>query len=328
MNKKTPMLLLMLVLCIALPVTVSAAAPGADPGMRGQIVRFGSPVVVERGEVVKGNVISVFGAATVSGRVEGDLVGIFGPVNVDGGQVTGNTVALFGSVALREASLGGDAVAIFGGVSAGPATTIGGSAVAVLGSGLDMRQSTVLGDRIDVAGFLPGNLSGFTILTVLFAVLMAVKQAIAFVLGVLAIVIFPQRFEGMADHAFEDIGRNTMIGLLVNLGVFLLIVILAVTVVGAILIPLVLPAFMLLEFAGNTTMKIAFGKKIGEGMGHQWGSILELFVGTLLFLVLDITLVGKLFTFVFKLMGIGVVVESRLGDKIPRSKPGGMANEA
>lgn len=323
MNRKKMTFFIMIVLFFVLPLTASASTH-----TRGQIVQFGNPVSVEQDEVILGDVVSFFGAATIRGRVEGDVVGIFSPIYVIGGEVTGDTVAIFGPVSLEEAALGNDAISIFGGLSAGPGTAIDGSAVAVMGSGLDVRQAAIAGDRIDVAGFLPGSISGFTVLGILFAALMIVKQIIAFIVGVLAIVIFPDRFERMADHAFEDMGRKTMIGLLVNLGVFVLIVILAVTVVGAMLIPLVFPAFMLLEFAGNTTMKMAFGRKIADGMGQQWGSILELFIGTLLFLILDITLVGKLFTFIFKLMGMGMVVDSRLGDQLPRQTQGGLVHES
>jgi len=323
LNRKRMTFMIIIVLFLVLPVTASATTQ-----LRGQIVQFGNPVVVEQDEVIQGDLVSFFGAATIQGRVEGDVVGIFSPINVTGGEVTGDTVAIFGPVSLEQAVLNRDAISIFGGLSAGSGTTIDGSAIAVMGSGLDVREAAIAGDRIDVAGFLPGNISGFTVLGLLFAALMVIKHVTAFVVGVLAIVIFPDRFERMADHAFEDIGRKTMIGLLVNLGVFVLIVILAVTVVGAMLIPLVFPAFMLLEFAGNTTMKMAFGRKIAGGMGQKWGSILELFIGTLLFLLLDITIVGKLFTFIFKLIGMGMVVESRLGDQLPRQTQGGLTNES
>jgi len=323
LNRKVRMLLIIIVLFLVLPVTASATTL-----LRGQIVQFGSPAVVEEDEVVQGDVVSFFGAVSIQGRVEGDVVGIFSPVKVTGGEVTGDTVAIFGPVSLEQATLGNDATSIFGGLSAGLGTTIDGSAIAVMGSGLEVRQADIAGDRIDVAGFLPGNISGFTVLGVMFAAFMVLKQVTAFIVGVLAIVIFPERFERMADYAFDDIGRKTMVGLLVNLGVLVLIVILAVTVVGAMLIPLVIPAFMLLEFAGNTTMKMAFGRKIAAGMGQKWGSILDLFIGTLLFLLLDITLVGKLFTFIFKLIGIGMVVESRLGDQLPPQTQGGLANES
>jgi hypothetical protein len=320
-KKKMIWVVAIVILLMSVPLAVNASTV-----MRGQIVQFGSPVTVEANETIQGDVVSFFGAATIRGRVEGDLVGFFSPVQIQGGEVLGDTVAIFAPLSLRNAAIGRDAISIFGGITADGETNIDGSAISVMGSGLDARQAQVRGDRIDVAGFLPGNISGFSLLAILIALLLVAKQAVAFVIGVLAIVIFPERFEQMSDYAFQDMGNKTLVGFLLNIGIFVLIVILAVTVVGAPLIPLVFPAFMLLEFAGNTTMKIAFGRKISRGLGQRWGAILELFVGTLIYLLLQITLVGNLFTFIFKLIGIGQVVDSRFGDQLPEAPQGGFAD--
>jgi hypothetical protein len=83
-------------------------------------------------------------------RLEGDVVAIFGNVQVDG-DVTGSAVAVFGSVGVGHAgSVGGDAVAVMGGQkSAGQVT---GSSVAVLGS-LDLQPgASVGGDAVAVGG--------------------------------------------------------------------------------------------------------------------------------------------------------------------------------
>lgn len=322
-NWKTILAVAAIILLVCAPLAVSASSI-----TQGQIVQFGRPVVVNAGETIQGDVVSFFGSVTVRGRVEGDLVGIFSPVKIQGGEVQGDTVAIFGPLALEDAAVSGDAISVFGGLSADGDTEIGGSAIGLMGAGLQAGEALVRGDRIDVAGFVPGNVSGFTLLAVFIAILMLLKQVVAFIVGVLAIVIFPERFEHMAAHSFEEIGKKSLMGLLVNIGVFVLIIILAVTVVGMPLVPLVFPAFMLLEFAGNTTMKIAFGRKVGRGLGHRWGTILELFVGTLIYLLLEITLVGKLFTFIFKLIGIGQVVDSRFGDQLPNQPQGGLADAA
>jgi hypothetical protein len=320
-KKKMIWVVAIVIILLSVPLAVNASTV-----MRGQIVQFGSPVTVEANETIQGDVVSFFGTATIRGRVEGDLVGFFSPVQVEGGEVLGDTAAIFAPLSLRNAAIGRDAISIFGGITADRETNIDGSAISVMGSGLDARQAQVRGDRIDVAGFLPGNISGLSVLAILIVLLLVAKQVVAFVIGVLAIVIFPERFEQMSDHAFRDMGKKTLVGFLLNIGIFVLIVILAVTVVGAPLIPLVFPAFMLLEFAGNTTMKIAFGRKISRGLGHRWGTILELFIGTLIYLLLQITLVGNLFTFIFKLIGIGQVVDSRFGDQLPEVPQGGFAD--
>ena len=303
-------------------MTAMPFAAGAAQAARGQIVQFNRPIVVEENEVIEGDVVSIFGNVLIRGTVEGDLVGIFSPVVLQGGHVEGDAVVIFNPLTLQNGSVNGDAVSIFGGLRA-QGSSVGGSAIGVMGAGLDLQQTTVQGDSVDVAGFLPGNVGGVGLLAILLAIFFVVKQVAAFIVGVIAIVLFPDRFERMAASAFDDVGKKMLVGFLLNIGIFVVIAILAVSVVGVPLVPLVFPAFILLEFTGNTTMKISLGKKISQGMGRNWGAIVELLVGTLIYLLLEITLVGKLFTFIFKLIGMGEVVDSRFGDQLPIKHQGG-----
>ncbi|SMP67240.1 hypothetical protein [Anoxynatronum buryatiense] len=314
--------------CAFLTMLLSGMVVEAAPStpVRGQLVQFHRPVEVEAGETVAGDVVSFFSTVTIRGQVEGDVVGVFSQITVEGGTIEGDTVAVFAPLYLQRATVEGDAISVFGGVTADAQTSISGSAVGVMGSGLNARDARVQGDRIDVAGFLPGNMSGLPVLAVLLAIFLGLKQLVAFVVGVIAIVVFPERFERMADHGFDEVGKKTLVGILLSMGVLVLMVILAVSVVGSPLVPLVFPAFMLLEFAGNTTMKIALGRRIGQGLGRQWGAILELFIGSLIYLLLEITLVGKIFTFIFKLIGMGEVMDSRFGDRPKHRQAGGLAD--
>ena len=303
------------ILLVAL-MTAMPFAAGAAQAARGQIVQFNRPVVVEENEVIEGDVVSFFGDVLIRGTVEGDLVGVFSSVVLQGGHVEGDAVAIFNPLSLQDGSVNGDAISIFGGLRAYE-SAIGGSAIGVMGFGLDLQRTTVQGDSVDVAGFLPGNVGGFGLLAVLLAIFFVVKQIAAFIMGAMAIVIFPDRFEKISIRAFNDVGKKMLVGFLINIGIFVLIAILAASVVGVPLVPLVFPAFILLEFTGNTTMKINLGKKISQSMGRNWGTILELLVGTLLYLIFEITIVGKVFTFIFKLIGIGEVIDSRFGDPMP-----------
>ena len=315
------------VIILTLSFLWTTLAPvGAETITRGQMVQFQRHLEVAENEVIQGDVVSIFGTATVYGTVEGDLVGVFSPVKVEGGQVMGDAVTVFSPLTLMDARIGGDAISVLGGVKAESGTLVGGSAIGIMGFGLDARDAVIQGDRIDVAGVLPGNISGFGILAVLIAAILVIKQVVAFMAGVLAIVIFPHRFERMADHTFTDSGKKTLVGFLLNVGVLVLMAILGASVIGTPLVPLVIPAFMLLEFAGNTTVKITIGRRIATGLGRNWGAILELFVGTIVYILLEVTLVGKLLTFIFKLIGMGQVVDSRFGDQLPVVKQGGPVN--
>ncbi len=301
--------LIALVLILSIPVSASIQHVA-----RGQQVQFFSPVTIEANETVNGDVVTFFSSAEIHGQVNGDVVGIFSHVEISRGHVNGDVVSVLQSVSLHNAHVQGDVVSVLGGVHGSGNSQINGDAIAVMGQGLNLNDTTVLGSHIDVLGGMPINISGFGLLATLLAIFFVVKQILAFALGVIAIVVFPERFERMAAASFDDVGRKTLVGLLVYGGAWVLLVILVVSVVGAPLLSILIPSFMLLEFGANTTMKIAFGQKMARGMGKNWGSIAELFLGTLLFVLLEITIVGKVFTFLFKLMGLGQIVDSRFGD--------------
>jgi len=291
--------------------------------VKGQQVQFFSPVTIEANETVNGDVVTFFSSAEIHGQVNGDVVGILSNVEVNRGHVQGDVVSILQSVTLQHAHVQGDVISVLGGVHGSGNSQINGDAIAVMGQGLNLNDTRVLGSHIDVLGGMPINISGFGLLATLLVIFFVVKQILAFALGVIAIVVFPERFERMAAASFDDVGRKTLVGLLVYGGAWVLLVILVVSVVGAPLISILIPSFMLLEFGANTTMKMAFGQKIARGMGKQWGSIAELFLGTLLFVLLEITIVGKVFTFLFKLMGLGQIVDSRFGDFTLTEQKGG-----
>ena len=312
---------LMVFVCLIL-LTAPAGAAG-EHMVRGQQVQFFSPVRVEANETVNGDVVSFFGSAHIEGEINGDVIGIFSSVDLQEAQVQGDVVTILQTSSIHNAHIQGDVISVLGGVYGSGDSRIDGDAVGIMGQGLNLEQTVVMGSHIDVLGGLPFNLSGFGLLAALLAVFFVLKQILAFVLGVIAIVVFPERFERMAKASFDEVGRKTLIGLLINGGAWILLIILAVSVVGAPLISVLIPTYMLLEFGANTTIKMAFGRKIARGFGRNWGSILELFLGTMLFILLEITVVGKVFTFLFKLMGLGQIVDSRFGDMTLAESGGG-----
>ncbi|SDY60324.1 hypothetical protein [Tindallia californiensis] len=291
----------------------------------GQQIQFFSSVTVDHNEIVNGDVVTFFGHTEIRGQVKGDVVGIFSSIALQEGHVQGDVVSIFQSVALTRASAQGDVISILGGVEGKDHSHISGDAIAIMGSGLRLEDTTVEGSHIDVLGGMPFQFSGIGLLAALLAIIFLIKQIVAFILGVIAILVFPERFERMAEASFDEVGRKTLIGLLVNAGAWILILILAISVVGAPLISVVIPTFMLMEFGANTTVKIAFGRKIARSLHKEWGSMIELLIGTLLFILLEITVIGKVFTFLFKLMGLGQIVDSRFGDTNISKGKGGMS---
>ncbi len=290
LKKITKTLLVMLVL-----ILVTSFAWGSSLSYKGDIVSFFKDVSVSRDTVVRGNVVSIFGDVSVKGTAEGDVVAIFGRVEVEG-------------------TVRRDTVSIFGGITVAPGGTIERNATAILGHGI-INNGSIDRDITNILGFFPFGVSPTKILLALLLLITVVKQICAFILALIAIVIMPDRFERMTENLQEDMGKRAVIGILMYIGAFVLVVILIMTVIGAPIVALLIPALMLLEFAGNTTMKIYVGRRISSALDKKWTVIMELLLGTIIYTVLELILVGKLVTFILKLIGVGEVINSRFGSE-------------
>jgi hypothetical protein len=91
-------------------------APPTIPGKTGNIMRIGSDVHVEAGQVVTGDLLAVGGDVTVDGHVEGDVVAMGGDVHLGAtSRVDGDVACIGGSLTEDEgASIGGQRVTAMG----------------------------------------------------------------------------------------------------------------------------------------------------------------------------------------------------------------------
>lgn len=283
-----------LITIIILLFSASIACAFPQQHMR-EIVSFFKDVNISKNTTVNGDIVTFFGDISLMGTVEGNVVAIFGKVEVAG-------------------TAKKDVVSVFGGITVTPNGTIERSAVAVLGYGIE-NSGSINHDIVSVLGFFPYGMPAIAMILLLLLVFTVIKQMLAFIFSVVAIVIFPQRFERMASNIRQDTGKKALIGILVYLGGFVLTAILIMTVLGAPLIALVFPVILLLELAGNTAIKISIGRRVATVLDKSWTTIMELLLGTLVFTLLELTIIGRLFTFIMKLIGVGEVIHSRFGDE-------------
>lgn len=265
----------------------------------GEMVSFFKDVNVSENTAVKGNIVALFADISIQGTVEGDVVAIFGRVEVEG-------------------TAKKDVVSVFGGITVTPSGTIERSATAVLGYGI-LNNGSINRDIVSILGFFPFGMTPMAMIVMLLLVFTIIKQMLAFVFSVIAIIIFPQRFDRMSSNIKQDTGKKALIGVLVYLGGFVLTAILIMTVIGAPLLALIFPVILLLEFTGNTAIKISIGRKLATVLDKSWTTIMELLMGTIIFTLLELIIIGRLFTFIMKIIGIGEVIHSRFGDE--PSKP-------
>ncbi len=285
-------------LTLLILILVTSVAWGNSLSYKGDIISFFKDVSISRDTVVKGTIVSIFGDVSVKGIAEADVVTIFGRVEVEG-------------------TVRRDVVSIFGGITVTPGGTIERNATAILGHGI-INNGAINRDITNILGFFPFGVSPMRILLGLLLLLTVIKQICAFILSVIAIVIMPDRFERMTVNLNEDMGKRAVVGILTYIAAFVLAVVLIMIVLGAPIVALLIPAFMLLEFAGNTTMKIYIGKRISSALDKNWTVIMALLLGTVIYTLLELILIGRLLTFIFKLIGMGEIIHSRFGSE-PRS---------
>ena len=245
-------------------------------------VSVASSAHVARGET-SDDVFVLGGEVIVDGEVDGDAVAVGGEVKVDG-QVSGNVVSVGGDVVLGpNADVDGDVTSVGGHVQKDPGARIGGRTSEVAMGPL-VRTGALgrLGrhTRIDLEPFeRVAHLlsSGFRL--VLFGLF-----------ACLVILLAREPLERVADKVGDEVWRCGLIGLLCAIvfalsSGFLLLVVLAVSVIGIpllVLIPFAILALVVGGFLGYTAVALQIGRWAERRFGWNLGSpYLAVFVGLL-----------------------------------------------
>ena len=197
--------------------------------------------VIPAGTSVKGPVVVAGGNLEVLGTVEGSAIAIAGDVLIrSGGRVTGDAIAAFGDVQ-NAGSVGGTVKALTG--------TFGASLRGLLRGNPSDREAR---SPVQLA------LGWFTVLALI---------------GLGILVFASPYLEGVADVLGQSFWRSFLTGLLGELGVvpviLLVCVALAITVIGALLIPFAVVAIVL-AVAGLATLGfVAVARMTGDGVGGR-----------------------------------------------------------
>ncbi|WP_200840428.1 polymer-forming cytoskeletal protein [Natrialba sp. INN-245] len=244
------LLALAVVLCGALPGTVAAQSESQTGGTvvveDGETVdeleTFAGAVIVEG--TVTGDVSAVAGDVRIEGDVGGDLEAAGGSVTIDG-SVDGDVDAAAGGLRVSEGgTVGGDVSAgagtvvidgsVDGNVAAGAETIRLGGDAAIAG---DLRYGgELVGNTDAVAGEIIQESTGWEfepilepIATWLFALY---TLGLNLLLGTALLLVFPRFSSGVAGRIGTDPLRTGLVGLGVLVGVPILLVALAITIVG------------------------------------------------------------------------------------------------
>jgi len=244
--------------------TVESVEDGEDVKVHRDILRKGVEIDLDdKGE----GIVRMFSDASIpeGHRVSGDVVAIFGDVEVRG-EVTGNAVAVLGSVrVLPGASIDGDAVSVGGRLDQSEGSNVGGQTVSI--------------------GFLPftwgapalSMMTGFIVVGWLTSLLV----------GWLFALLFPGRLVRVAVTSSRRTAASFLVGFVSLPACFVLAVLLLVTVIGipiALLLPL---AYGLTVYAGQVAATYVLGCKLTGRQPGERGLMMPVIAG--------LTLVGACF---------------------------------
>lgn len=260
---KRVMIVLILLLVLLVPTSLSLAAPGYDriigagETVDEDITVYNDDLAVEEGGTVNGNVTVFDGRADVAGSINGD-VSVFGGSVELSGSIDGDLVVFGGDLELTEsAKLTGDCVVFGGSVDdESPSTSCASPGANVLGA-LPSIRPPVMPElrevpavptpprvpempRVEVRGpSLSSRVGHF---------LLQVTEVIgrSLLLGVLALVVtavFPRQLGRVSDTIRRKPAASGAVGFLTAIAapslIVLLLVVLAITCVGIILYPAV-----------------------------------------------------------------------------------------
>lgn len=226
-----------------LTITVAAQDSAQPPRVGSDTVRFGGRVI-EAGDTVTGPVLTAAGDLRVRGMIRGTAIAIGGDVILEpGAVVTGDAISVLGSVRADRGTIGGTARAFAGSFSwldqveqAPPA-----------------RRGT--GDAMSLSlGWL----------------------VVMLLIGVGVLVFAGAYLDGVTDVLEQSFWRSFLVGIAGELGVIpvllLVIAALAVTVVGILLIPFAIVAYVLAVAGFLTLGFLAVARLAGGSLGSTAGS--------------------------------------------------------
>jgi hypothetical protein len=242
------------------------------------IVKFGEDVEVGRGMEVD-SAVAIGGSVTVSGKVKGDAV------------------AIGGSLYLKDWSeVGGNAVSIGGKVDKSPRATVRGDVTVV---GFPFASPAVEKE---------GAILGLTIFSII--------SFIAFlVLVIILVAIFPNQLGKVSSAVEENLLKTFLYGLLVVILFVPVIILLAISIAGIILIPVWAILVCVAGLFGYIAAAHFIGRKILKAFKLSVKTMMvETLVGIIILGVVGIVpFVGFIIKTVISCMGLGGVVLTKFG---------------
>lgn len=254
-------------------VRIRIDAPGSPSRVDSSTARDEAQVEWGKGQIapgdtIHGDLVNLFGDVDVRGVVLGDAVTLLGDLTVhENAIVDGDAVSVLGDLTLKDgAVVRHDAVAVRGEVA-----VLGGTVEGNIVSGTGRSGHWSTHDGADEAEERDEPMSrGEALLALL------VTAAVLAVSGIVAAAAFPARLDGIVRRLEGGVGRAFAGGLLLQLGfvplLLLLLFGLVITLIGILLIPFALIAFTVLYAVLGMLGWFAVAILVGRGVSGADGA--------------------------------------------------------
>lgn len=297
-----------------------------EPDERRQVERWGDQVSVFSGDIhvpahirQRGNVVCIGGKAVIEGDVTENVVVIMGKLELSG-EVGGAVTGVLSDMELTDAEVSRELVSVVSGLQL-ERSTVRRELVNILGP-LTRDDLTQLKDQLVNIGFGGKWFPSFWSLLFWFRMF---HKFIIFVLLLALALMVPERIRLMAEEAPVRYVPAFFMGLLGYIGLWIVLGLLSVTVVG---FPVALFAFYVLKWMGIAAIFYAVGRCLGRAVGGSLsvlGGVLLVFaIYSVVMMVpmamgptglLVVGVLKFLFFLVFALPGVGLVMLTRFGTR-------------
>jgi len=287
----------------------SVPSPDAALVVRGSQVAMFKDVHVPRGELRRGDVVSIFGNVTVEGEVTGDVVVIGGDLRLSG-TAGHDVVAVLSSVSFGEGAQIEHDLVVVGAMEGNPRVQYGQSVHVPLFVG-PIRWRTPLG--------WIGSLLAWTIL---------LATLLLFLVLLLLSALAPDRVRILSDEVPASYFLAFLVGLGGYIGVLVAHLLLWITIIGIPVSGLLFLAFLVVKWLGVAGIYHYVGRSLGRLLGTELSLLPAILLGFLPFALLYLipTLVGgfgfllalavrTLFWLLVEIPAVGLAILTRLGSR-------------
>jgi hypothetical protein len=214
-----------------------------------ELVRIGQDLYIGEGEEVLGDAVCIDGDLTVAGTVRGDATCIGGDIILE-----------------STAVIDGDVVSIGGCIDAAPGAEIGGQEICIGGKFAPLIP--FITKIAEISEPITENVIDIVWEIVFFVFLMF--------LGLLLSVFMKRQMDNIHDHLTNEFPRSALLGIALAVLAPIAVVILAVSIIGWPLIPLLIVVLLALQYFGY----VVFGQTLGNViLGSEKHPMLKILVG-------------------------------------------------